>query len=147
MKCGECTLCCELLPVHFLDKPPLEKCKFAVECQGCSIYKDRPEECSSFDCMYFQSEKISEELRPDKCHVIFEKLTYKLVLGTKDSKHSLTESAKRQIVNFAKQGFSVAIVEKGKDIQCAVADGDSLIDIKNQIDSLLKQKWQLIHQI
>jgi hypothetical protein len=61
-KCGECRACCIYLEVDELEKPQGVACKHLCA-SGCSIYKARPESCSTFNCLYL-SGFLSE--RPDK---------------------------------------------------------------------------------
>jgi hypothetical protein len=58
--------------------------------------------------MYAQAGK-DIELRPDKCKVIFEKISDDTVLGTLDARSDLTEIAKKQIGSFIKQGYKVIL--------------------------------------
>lgn len=71
-QCGECTLCCTLLPVPVLDKPANTDC---VNCNGgCSIYEERPTPCRTYHCEWLKGE-FPEEWRPDKSHVVFEAMS------------------------------------------------------------------------
>lgn len=107
LNCGECTLCCDLFPVRWLDKPPNSSCKF---CEGgCTIHKMKPPECSDFNCAYVQMKKGNIELRPDKCGIIFEKLSDKIFFGTVDPKREPSDLGKRQAFNFVEQGYSVVL--------------------------------------
>jgi hypothetical protein len=59
--------------------------------------------------MYIQSPNIPMELRPDKCHVIFEKHSDNIIVATLDARFDLDGIAKRQIRAFTKQGFTVRL--------------------------------------
>lgn len=66
--CGDCQICCEVLSIPEIDKDPGLRCK--NQCKtGCSIYKDRPESCKQFRCLYLESNWL-KELRPDKSGVM-----------------------------------------------------------------------------
>jgi hypothetical protein len=75
--CGDCRLCCKLLEVQEIDKPFLKWCPHAKAGTGCSIYADRPQSCRTFVCTWLASqsrvveERMTPELRPDRCGVIF----------------------------------------------------------------------------
>jgi hypothetical protein len=71
-ECGGCVFCCEALDVPYLEKPGGVLCKHAVPCRGCSIYEDRPPVCHTFTCLWKGSEILGDDLRPDKCGVMFE---------------------------------------------------------------------------
>ena len=88
--CGDCTLCCTLLPIEL----PIENasttfhetCKFCKN-NGCSIHVDRPEICRGFECEWINDETIPEDLRPDKCNVIFEKIEDNILMGLEHFNH------------------------------------------------------------
>lgn len=77
-ECGDCTLCCELFEVKWLNKPINTKCKFCDK--GCLIQDTKEDECRNFDCLYIESD-MDESLRPDKIDVLFEKITTKIYLA------------------------------------------------------------------
>lgn len=109
MECGGCTLCCELFDIPWMDSPPGEICKYCKN-DGCDIYDTAPKECLEFQCAYNQMDKVSINLRPDKCKVIFEKITADVFIGTTDPNISnLPDVAKRQIHSFLQEGFSVIL--------------------------------------
>jgi len=107
MECGECTLCCELLPVKWLNKPENTVCAYCDN--GCTIQETKDDECKEFDCMYAQVKDIPIKLRPDNCRVIFEKHSDDLIIATLDARHEITDIAKRQIGSFLKEGFTVQL--------------------------------------
>jgi len=80
-ECGECTMCCELLPIPELQKPESILCGFCKINKGCSVYKNRPNSCKEFNCVYIQDEDVDLELRPDNSKVMFEKVTDTLYLA------------------------------------------------------------------
>jgi len=85
MKCGDCTLCCTLLPIKELDKAETTSCIYCNK--GCSIYKDRPASCAEFECLYNSSKDMDIKLRPDNTHIIFEKVTKDIYLGLIDPRY------------------------------------------------------------
>lgn len=80
-ECGECTLCCELLPIPEINKPENVLCGDCVLGKGCGIYNSRPESCRNFNCLYIEDTEMNEILRPDNCNVIFERITTKIYLA------------------------------------------------------------------
>jgi len=74
-KCGTCSLCCKLPPVHSLKKPRNKWCQFCAK-GSCGIYDTRPEECHTFECLWLASQKspypMREDDRPDRAHVYLE---------------------------------------------------------------------------
>lgn len=138
--CGSCTLCCYLLPVTDLKKPAGVLCEHCDLAKGCLIYASRPEACRKFRCAYHQMVKVSKDLRPDNCKIIFEKINEHLFFGTQDPRFSLTLYAKKQIDQFNLQGYSVIISTAGKkDIYLAPHHtGDK---IKQEYYQVLKKKY------
>ena len=107
-ECGDCTLCCTLLPIKALGKPANMTC---VHCdRGCSIHESKPFECHSFDCSWRQSGVDNDDLRPDKCGVVFEKTDKSTVFGNV-SPGGVSNLARRQVQDFIKQGYTVRLSE------------------------------------
>jgi hypothetical protein len=116
MKCGECTLCCTLFSVKWLDKPVNTDCIHCVAKKGCSIQETKDVECIEYQCAYTQMEKVSEKLRPDNCGVVFEKLEDDLMFGTKSPKHKDFKFVQGQINAFLKEGINVVISKNGQPL-------------------------------
>jgi hypothetical protein len=69
--CGDCSLCCKLLPIHAFNKPPGVWCTHCAPGRGgCKIYENKPEECSDFYCSWLLDEALGPEWRPDKCRMV-----------------------------------------------------------------------------
>ena len=97
MECGDCWMCCRVPKIKELDKPAGKKCNNYVEGERCTIYETRPEECRLFECAYFQMKKVHEEFKPDKCGIMFEKISENIFFGSIE--YDLTEMASKQINN------------------------------------------------
>ncbi len=69
--CGKCSMCCKLLFISGLTERDTWCPHFEKE-KGCGIYDHRPPTCMSFSCLWLQSDVMGENLRPDKCGVMFE---------------------------------------------------------------------------
>jgi len=107
MGCGECTACCTAFYVKWLDKPAQTPC---IHCNGgCDIHDSKDFECDNFECAYIQSGVDNEQLRPDKCGVIFEKIADDTFLATPVKGLEITEAARNQMASFTSQGFKVMI--------------------------------------
>lgn len=75
-KCGSCTLCCKLLAVPQMEKQENRWCSSCLPGKGCMTYESRPVACRDFACLWVQTPgnplaALGEELRPDRCKVIF----------------------------------------------------------------------------
>ena len=64
--CGDCTLCCHVVAVAELDKPPGIRCPHAQRCNGCAIYPSRPAACRDFYCEWMLSTTLGREWKPDR---------------------------------------------------------------------------------
>ena len=71
-KCGGCIVCCKTLEI---DEPQLRKPTGALcpNCTGagCAIYQTRPALCRTWFCMWRRLALLPDELRPDKCGIVF----------------------------------------------------------------------------
>lgn len=63
--CGTCTLCCKVIAVVELDKPPGTWC---VHCSknGCGIYETRPQGCRTYYCHWMLDRNFGPEWKPEK---------------------------------------------------------------------------------
>lgn len=72
-ECGECRLCCKLMRIHELDKPPYTWCGNACS-KGCGIYEDRPQSCREFECIWLGSQgtnhAMAVEFKPSVCGAV-----------------------------------------------------------------------------
>lgn len=90
-----------------MDSPAGEYCKECDPGVGCRIYDTAPEKCLEFKCAYNQMERVSINLRPDKCGIIFERLD-DIMIGTIDNV-ILNDDAGGQLESFKKEGFSLVL--------------------------------------
>ena len=74
--CGQCSMCCKVLPIAELGKPQMTWCGHFRKGLGCSIYADRPTACKDFRCVWLHGVLCGDvspddnALRPDKCKVL-----------------------------------------------------------------------------
>lgn len=68
--CGSCTLCCKLMGVPELKKPPARWCASCDQGTGCTVYAERPPSCRNFQCFWLMDENFPEEFRPDRIHAL-----------------------------------------------------------------------------
>lgn len=106
--CGSCTLCCKLLNIIEVNSKSGKYCQYCNPNVGCNIYFKHPQSCKTFNCVWMQMKKVHMDLRPDKCHVVFEKINNSLIVGSIDGKISeMSNLIKRQIKSFNSEGYSV----------------------------------------
>jgi hypothetical protein len=65
-RCGDCQLCCKLLPVAEIGKPALTRCTHQCRA-GCAIYETKPISCAAWSCLWLQGEDTGP--RPDRAHL------------------------------------------------------------------------------
>lgn len=66
-QCGECSLCCRLLPVPPLGKRANERCKHQRH-TGCAVYntRDMPLPCKLWNCRWLTGDDTADLSRPDR---------------------------------------------------------------------------------
>jgi len=69
-ECGGCTMCCKLLGVLEIGKPPNVWCPECAIGQGCKVYAERPGTCREFSCMWLHG-LGGDSMRPDRCKAVF----------------------------------------------------------------------------
>jgi len=72
-QCGECTLCCRLLPVQSINKPSNTRCAHQRH-TGCKLYHDRsafPLACAAWTCRWLIN-KSGATSRPDRLHIVID---------------------------------------------------------------------------
>jgi hypothetical protein len=72
--CGECNLCCKLLPVANLHASNTW-CQHAVKGKGCGIYPARPTECRAWACFWLADANVADHFglrRPDQTHYVID---------------------------------------------------------------------------
>lgn len=70
-ECGDCSLCCKLVPVAELNKPAATKCKHQRH-SGCAVYKRRPRSCAVWFCRWLINDDTADMSRPDRCHYVID---------------------------------------------------------------------------
>lgn len=81
--CGNCNMCCKITCVPELKKPVNAWCSFCTIGKGCEVYERRPPTCRNYICLWL-SDSLPDNLRPDKCKVIFEPFTDGIYLALCD---------------------------------------------------------------
>ena len=148
MKCGECTVCCKSLPIGWMDSPAGEYCKECEESRGCKIYDKASKGCLEYYCVYL-SEELDLSLRPDKCHVIFEKLpgckVYSGIVSSGYGKKWLSPAIEEFTTSALNKGFSVFIGEIGTSRRFirtpeGVKNEEAMAELESAYLSLIKAK-------
>lgn len=72
-RCGDCTLCCKLLPVNELGKGAGERCRHQRSGKGCAVYRKPgfPRACAFWNCRWLVGQ-AGETRRPDRAHYVID---------------------------------------------------------------------------
>jgi hypothetical protein len=72
--CGDCSLCCTLLPVQELGKLANARCAFQKFHKGCSVYfkPQMPVSCSIWNCRWLVNDDTNDLSRPDRSHLVID---------------------------------------------------------------------------
>jgi len=62
--CNGCTLCCKVMEIPELVKPPGVWCSHCMIAKGCAIYNARPPNCRKFNCAYLLDPTLDERWKP-----------------------------------------------------------------------------------
>lgn len=74
-QCGDCQLCCKLLPVPPLGKVAGQKCKHQSHAKGCAIHARLARlvpECSVWNCRWLVENDTADLRRPDRSHYVLD---------------------------------------------------------------------------
>jgi hypothetical protein len=63
-------MCCKIMRVATLHKPPDQWCQHCAVGRGCTIYADRPGECAVFSCVWLSTPGLGEEWLPAKSKIV-----------------------------------------------------------------------------
>lgn len=119
-ECGECQLCCKLLPIEAraqdrvaavvdqmidagfarprdfigmrpdFDKPAGVPCKFQRHHKGCTIYRQRPFGCRTWNCRWLVENDMADMRRPDRCHYVIDLVPDVVKLEPHDGSEPMT---------------------------------------------------------
>lgn len=73
-RCGDCTLCCKLLPVQELKKPAGTVCQFQRSRKGCTVHGQRaqPATCAFWSCIWLMNDDAEDLVRPDRSRYVID---------------------------------------------------------------------------
>lgn len=94
-QCGDCQLCCKLLPVASLRKVANEKCKYQKFGVGCTVHNKQlmPVECSLWSCWWLKGPDADELARPDRSHIVIDCMPDTLQSINADTGETITVKA------------------------------------------------------
>ncbi len=142
MDCNGCTLCCKLFQIEWMNSPAGEYCRECESGVRCKIYNNAPKECLEFYCAYNQMERVSINLRPDKCGVIFYRMD-DIMMGWVDPEvENLGEPVLKQLDYFKDEGFSLVLFKQGNKPYIHSEKYTEKELIEKMMTELIEFKWQ-----
>jgi hypothetical protein len=148
-ECGDCSLCCKVVPVPQLEKPKDEWCKHCAPGKGgCLIFgqEERPYACGAYQCMWTRQYDWPEWLKPSQSRVVFERVTDTIMLGTcdPDMPDHWKKSAgfKRLLKKWASSGTTV-VLRAGDEYHTFLPKG---VKPKDVWDTLMEKREAWLHQ-
>lgn len=93
-KCGDCQLCCKLLPVRSLGKGAGEHCKHQRHHKGCAVYARLGQvspECKLWNCRWLVNDDAGDLRRPDRSHYVLDIMPDYVTLEDEDGKRTPME--------------------------------------------------------
>jgi hypothetical protein len=80
-RCGDCQLCCKLIPVEEFGKRANQRCRHQKAGKGCAIYPQRPLSCALWNCRWLVDSDAAELPRPDRAHYVLDMMPDFVVLS------------------------------------------------------------------
>lgn len=71
-QCGDCQLCCRIMPVEEINKQAGVRCQHQKSGLGCKIYPRRPVSCRIWSCAWLIDESTQYLQRPDRVHFVID---------------------------------------------------------------------------
>ena len=94
-KCGDCQLCCKLLPVRSINKGAGHKCIHQRVGKGCRVYANLwriAPECRLWNCRWLGNDDMDDLRRPDRTHYVVDMMPDYVTID-QDGEHSQHEVA------------------------------------------------------
>ena len=96
-QCGDCQLCCKIVPVKKIGKPALTRCQHARFGKGGAIYARRPDSCRLWDCLWLRGEDVEELRRPDRLRLVVDMMPDYITFQPHDTPENLTNVGVLQV--------------------------------------------------
>jgi hypothetical protein len=86
-QCGDCQLCCKLLPVPPLQKAAGASCRFQKFHKGCTVYHraEMPPECAIWNCRWLVNDDTADLPRPDRAHYVIDVMPDFITINNEES--------------------------------------------------------------
>jgi hypothetical protein len=71
-QCGDCQLCCWVLPTEEIGKGANCRCKHQRAGRGCAIHSHKPMSCSLWNCRWLVNDDTDDQPRPDRSGIVLD---------------------------------------------------------------------------
>lgn len=136
-ECGDCKLCCKLLGVVELNKPPNKwcpHCNVKGTGGGCTIYDTRPPNCREFECGWLANNG-DPELRPDRIHIVVTGESQKLDAYIMHVDPAYPDAPERPKAKM----FLEMVMRRGRRKNIVLVTGDKRRVIGRNMETVLRQ--------
>lgn len=93
-QCGDCQLCCRLLPVRSLAKLAGQRCSHQRHHKGCAVYAKLMRvapECRLWSCRWLVNDDAADLRRPDRSHYVIDIMPDYVTLEDEEGKRTPME--------------------------------------------------------
>jgi hypothetical protein len=90
--CGSCALCCKVMRIDTISKPKLKWCPNCEIGKGCRIYFSKPDECTTFQCLWLMDDFFDDRFKPHKIKIVLYPHVHGYIIADCDQRSSMTDS-------------------------------------------------------
>ena len=85
-RCGDCSLCCKLVPVAEIGKAANQRCEQQRTGKGCLVYHKSifPRSCKVWSCVWLLNEAAEFLPRPDHAHYVIDSMPDYITVQAED---------------------------------------------------------------
>ena len=143
--CGTCSACCRWPSIDEGDfhKPARTPCQHLAK-QGfrCTIYKDRPNACSAYQCTWLRGmgSAVDNRDRPDTCGVLIDRRSTQfgvvLVAKSLTPNAAMSPKGRRAIERTTRdEGLYLVVIDDDEQIIAAAGPPDFVKEVEQKIKS------------
>lgn len=121
--CGECSVCCSVIQVPELGKPPGLPCtRLRYDGQGrCGVHRTRPASCREFECAWRLGLAGGAARRPDKLGILFTfedtHATGMLLLVARETKPGALDAQMGLLHELAGKGYVLYLIDHPEGVE------------------------------
>lgn len=145
--CEQCALCCKLLDVPGLAASGqwCPHCVPGLKDGCCTIHDERPEVCRGWHC-FWRAEEWPDDLRPDRCKVIFEALPgVRTILVSVEPSRPDAWKKKRiaEVIDKLRKNRRPVVLKTKNDSQMFLCEGYAKDDVLRELKTVMDWKEKM----